>query len=286
MRPPIVLAAGIIFAGLTAMVVYRATQPAPAPLAAAPVAPTTQAVVVAAADLTLGTTLDAASLKTVQWPINALPQGPYASPETVVGRVILSRLSINEPVTSDRLAPVGTRGLLPLVIDPGMRAVTVRVNDVTAINGFIVPGSRVDVLITGSVQVPGEVAGGGTTGQTEVVPVASHRTKTMLSNVTVLAMGRMMEGGDPKTAEQVSTATLLVTPGDAEMLTLAGSEGTLQLVLRNFADNAPIISNGKTSPDLFGMGGGPSALGGRPAPVDQVEVIRGAERLTLSFGQS
>ena len=282
MRPTIVLAGGILFAGITALVVYQASQPAPVPIAVAPSAPTTQPVVVAAVDMSLGTTLDAASLKTVEWPITALPQGPYASPETLVGRVSLTRLAINEPVTSERLAPVGTRGLLPLVIDPGMRATTVRVNDVTAISGFIVPGSRVDVLLTGSVQIAGEVAG-GSNGQTDVAPVSSHRTKTLLSNVTVLAMGRMMEGGDPKTAEQVSTATVLVSPTDAELLTLAGSEGTIQLVLRNFADNSPVTSQGKTSPELFGLGSG--ALG-RTLPTDQVEVIRGAERLTLSFGQS
>jgi pilus assembly protein CpaB len=283
MRPTIVLAAGVIFASLTALMVYNASQPAPAPPVAAAAAPTTQPVVVAAVDMPLGTTLDPASLKTVEWPLTALPQGPYASPETLAGRVTLTRLATNEPVTSDRLAPVGTRGLLPLVIDPGMRAATVRVNDVTAINGFIVPGSRVDVLLTGSVQIAGEVAGGITSGQTDIAPVASHRTRTLLSNVTVLAMGRMMEGGDPKTAEAVTTATVLVSPSDAELLTLASSEGTLQLLLRNFADNAPNFSNGKSTPDLFGLGS--TEPSGRAVPIDHVEVIRGSERLTLTFKQ-
>lgn len=284
MRPTIVLGAGVVFAALTALVVFRVSQPAPAPVAAAPAAPTTQPVVVAAVDMPLGTTVDAKSLKTVEWPISALPAGPYASPETLVGRVTLTRLATNEPVTNDRLAPVGTRGLLPLVIDPGMRALTVRVNDVTSISGFIVPGSRVDVLLTGTLSIPGEVPG-GPAGQTEVAPIASHRTRTLMSNVTVLAMGRVMEGGDPKTAEQVTTSTLLVNPSDAELLTLAASEGSLQLVLRNFSDNAPVTSLGKTSPDLFGIGASTGA-GMAATPTDEVEMIRGGERLTLSFNRS
>lgn len=282
MRPIIVLGGGVVFAALTALLVYQATQPAPPPATAAPIAPTTQPVVVASVDMQLGTTLDAQSLKTVEWPISALPKGAYASPETVVGRVSLTRLSINEPVTNERLAPVGTRGLLPLVIDPGMRAVTVRVNDVTAVSGFIVPGSRVDVLLTGTVTVPSEV-NAGQNGQTEIQPVASHRTRTLLSNVTILAMGRMMEGGDPKTAEAVTTATVLASPEDAELLTLAGNEGTLQLVLRNFSDNTPVVSAGKASGDLFSTSGS-SALK-TATPSDQIELIRGAERLTMAFNR-
>lgn len=282
MRPTIVLVLGLITSTLTALLVYRAVQrpaPPPPPIAAPPPDLHTSPVVVAAHDMPLGTTLDERDLKTIDWPQTALPANAYAGPETLVGRVTIARLVGNEPVTNDKLAPVGTRGLLPLVIEPGMRAVTVKVNEVTAVGGFMVPGSRVDVLVTADVRAPAEVPG-GPNGQTAVQPVAQRHTRTLLQNVTVLALGQVLEyGGDPKPPGSLTTATLLVLPDQGELLALAAAEGQLHLVLRNFADNTMVASGGKTAEDLFDLP--PRAP--RTVPTNQVEMIRGGDRIIQAF---
>src|SRR5207247_42539 len=105
-------------------------------------------VVVASAEVPFGTRLVEDQLKTVDWPASALPPNAFETRDKVAGRVVIARLVANEPVTEEKLAPTGEHGLLSLVIDKGMRAVTVRVNEVAAVGGFIVPGTRVDVLVT------------------------------------------------------------------------------------------------------------------------------------------
>jgi len=277
MRPPIILLFGVIASFLTAFTVYRAVQqPAPVAAVASPVGVTP--VVVAATDLPFGTVLDARHLRAIEWPAGSMPPNAYAAPETLIGRVTMAHMVNNEPVTNDKLAPVGSKGLLPLVIEQGMRAVTVKVNEVTAVGGFIVPGSRVDVLITADVKMPAEVPT-GRNGQSDVQSVSAHRTRTLLQNVTVLALGQVLESNDPKPPGNLSTATLLVTPEQTEMLALAASEGSLQLALRNFADNDQLSSQGKATEDLFGAPVRPT----HDVPTDQVEFIRGAERVVLAF---
>src|SRR5262249_3124415 len=137
MRPTVVLGLGLVASLITAILVYRLVgrAPAPMPQATVPPPPKLNLVVVAASDLALGTTLEERHLKTVACPSTATPQNVYSSPQTLVGRVTLARLIGNEPVTNDKLAPVGTKGLLPLIIELGMRAFTVKVNEVTAVNG-------------------------------------------------------------------------------------------------------------------------------------------------------
>jgi pilus assembly protein CpaB len=289
MRPTVVLGLGLVASLVTAVLVYRMVGRTPAPVqqATVPQPPRLNLVVVAAADLPLGTTLEERHLKAVDWPVGATPKNVYSSPQTLVGRVTLARLIGNEPVTNDKLAPVGTKGLLPLIIEPGMRAFTVKANDVTAVNGFIVPGSRVDLLITGDVSVPAELPG-GIVGQTEIGTTRQRRTRTLLQNVTVLAMGQLLEpSGGMQPPGSVTTATLLVTPAQGELLALAATEGPITLVLRNFADNEIVASTGKSTQDLFGGGGSPStAIAAAPAPPIQanaVELIRGADRMTVTF---
>ena len=283
MRPNVVLVIGLVASAMTALLVYRALQgpgqPA-APRAQAAPAIETRPVVVAARDVPFGSTLEETHLKTVDWPATALPANAFASRETLVGRVTLVRLVQNEPVANDKLAPAGTRGLLPLVIDPGMRAVTVKVNEVAAVGGFIVPGSRIDVLVTADVQSPTELPIGGAAGHTDVRATSQRHTRTLLQNITVLALGQLLEtNGEPKAPAALTTATLLVSPDQGELLALSQLEGTLQLVLRNFEDNAIVYSAGKTVDDLFEV----AAHFPEELPADRVEMIRGAERLVVPF---
>ncbi len=282
MRPTIILGLGLVASLVTAALVYRAVQPSAAPPAAhTQEPPRVNKVVLAANDLPLGTTLEAHHLKAVDWPAGLMPQDAYASPETLIGRVTISRIVTNEPLTNDKLAPIGTRGLMPLVIEPGMRAITVRVNEVAAVGGFIVPGTRVDVLLTTDA-AKGPVDAVEASEKPTARADGQHQTQTLLQNVTVLALGQIMEGNnDAKPPSALTTATLLVTPDNGELLALAASEGALQLVLRNFSDTAIFESQGKKSGDLFAV---TSHVDHASLPQqEEVEVIRGAERLVLRF---
>jgi len=282
MRPATILAVGLVASGTTAGLVYRAVQhrvivktmPAAATSASVPVRP----VVVTANEVAFGTKLGNEQLKLVDWPVSALPPNAFEARDKVTGRVAIARLVPNEPVTEDKLAPAGEHGLLSLVIDHGMRAVTVRVNEVAAVGGFIVPGSRVDVLVTAEVKnqaaaVPGVPAPADANEQ---------HTRTLLQNVSVLALGQVLEAsGQPKPgeAQTLSTATLLVTPDQGELLALGAAQGQLQLVLRNFEDNQIVNSPGKAAHDLFS-----GALShDQVATMNHVEVIRGSQRSDVTF---
>lgn len=283
MRPTIILGLGLVASVVTAALVYRAVQPAAAPpVAQAPEPPRINKVVLAANDLPLGTTLEAHHLKAVDWPAGLTPKDAYASPETLIGRVTISRIVTNEPLTNDKLAPVGTRGLMPLIIDPGMRAVTVRVNEVSGVAGFVVPGSRVDVLLTTDASKGPVEAVEASEKPNDKKEAGQHLTQTLLQNVTVLAIGQVMESNnEAKPPSALTTATVLVTPENAELLTLATSEGTLQLVLRAFSDGNVVASTGKKSDDLFALNA--HAEHTELPQQEEVEMIRGAERLVLRF---
>jgi len=284
MRPNVLLVSGLVASTITALAVYRAVQHVPLPSPSSPAqAPRPNPVVIAAVDLPLGTVIEGRHLRTVDWPSGATPASTFTAPDPIVGRVTIARLIANEPLTNEKLAPAGAKGLLPLVIEPGMRAVTVKVNEVTGVGGFITPGSRVDVLITGGVHVATEVPSGAA-GRTEVEAVPRHRSRTLLQNVTVLALGQVLETNDPKPQANVSTATMLVTPDQAELLALATTQGSLQLVLRSYSDNATVASPGKSDADLFDVPAEPvRGPQGPEAPTTHVELIRGAERVVLNF---
>jgi len=281
MRPVTILVVGIVASGTTALLVYRAVQTrVVVQKAAAPQATDFQVrpVVVTATEVPFGSTLTEEQLKVVDWPANALPDGNFAARENVVGRLTLTRLVTNEPITNGKLAPTGSRGLLPLVIDQGMRAVTVRVNEVAAVGGFIPAGSRVDVLVTAEmkqVQVPA-----GVTGVPDQAAVAGERhSRTLLQDVTVLAVGQLLDAsGQPKPGDPLTTATLLVRPDQGEMLALGAAEGTLQLVLRGFEDHSIVASPGKRAHDLF-----EADTHLAKADTNTVEMILGGQRFTLTF---
>jgi pilus assembly protein CpaB len=252
--------------------------------------------VVAARPLPVGMTVKAADLKVVKVSTAAFPKGAYSKPEDVLDRPVVSNILHDEPILDGRLAPRGSGFGLSPIIPVGMRAVTVRVNDVVSVAGFVLPGMRVDVLITG--QPPGSEA---------------RVTKTVLQNILVLSAGTTIQtdpSGKPVNAPNV---TVLVTPQQAEMLTLAGNEGRIQLVLRNAGDQSVESTSGLSTGTLYGAHArataprqhdefsgqarprpqprpAPVAAAPAPAPapispVDQIVVIRGTDRKVETVSQ-
>jgi pilus assembly protein CpaB len=273
-----------ILIGLAAsMFVYNQIQQA---AVAKPIA--MQQVVVAALPLPLGTRLRPEHLRTVPWPADEPIQGMYARTDQPVNRALLTNVIENEPILEGKLAPIEAGGGLPATIPEGMRAVSVSVNDVVAVAGFVMPGTMVDVLVTGSV---------GSSGDQSI-------TRTILENVRVLAAGQKIEQDREGKPQTVPVITLLVTPEQANVLTMASTEGKIQLALRNTIDTkragpSPIL---RTS--LFGIPRPPAPQPGPqrrarppaapsappaapapppPAPSFVVEVIHGDKRESKTF---
>lgn len=189
--------------------------------------------VVAARALPLGTALTRESVHLRSVPERLFPAGGFSRVEDVVDRPVISGIQPDEPVLEARLAARGSGiGLAPL-IPAGMRAIAVRVNDVVGVAGFVLPGMRVDVLITGRPSnYPGTV------------------TRTALQNIVVLSAGQTIQA-DGKTPISTPVVTLLVTPADAEALTLANNDGHIQLVLRNSTDDAVAVTRGRQWNELY-----------------------------------
>ena len=181
-------------------------------------------VVVARVAIPVGTKLVAEQLMVVQFSKESAPDGAFESPEKLVGRVAVTNLAVRDPVIESRLAPEGTAGGLSAIIPEGYRAMTVKVDDVVGINGFIMPGTLVDVVVVITPTEP-------TAGQ------AGPISKIVLQNIKVLANGQNIDKPEnQRDANSVKAVTLLVLPEQAEKLALATSEGKLQLVMRNSID--------------------------------------------------
>jgi pilus assembly protein CpaB len=192
--------------------------------------------VVAARELPLGSVLTRDSVKLRNIPENLFPTGGFSRVEDVLDRPVISAIQPDEPVVEARVAARGSGlGLAPL-IPPGMRAMAVRVNDVVGVAGFLLPGMRVDVLVTG--RPPGR---------------SESYTRTVLQNITVLSAGQTIETDGKSQAINTPVVTLLVSPGDAETLTLANNEGHVQLVLRNSSDQQVAGTRGRQTLELYGV---------------------------------
>jgi pilus assembly protein CpaB len=174
-------------------------------------------VVVTATDLTFGVKLDRAMLRIVRYPKDAVPEGAYSTMDSVAGQTTKIFLSAREPVTAIKLSSRG--GGLSMLVRPTMRASSLEVNQVSGVSGFVLPGDRVDVLVTVDPRNPNEDA----------------VTRTVLQNTEVLAAGQKTEQQDNKPIT-VQAVTLLVSPDGAETLALALHEGKIHLVLRNPED--------------------------------------------------
>ncbi|HEX8127669.1 MAG TPA: Flp pilus assembly protein CpaB [Pyrinomonadaceae bacterium] len=180
-------------------------------------------VVVAKVDIQPGQKIIAEQLQSVQFPSNAVPDGTFQSSDKLVGRVAVVQIAAREPVTDYKLAPEGSAGGLSAVIPEGYRAMTVKVDDVVGISGFVMPGALVDVVV-----VINPVENNG-----QQNPIS----KIVLQNIKVLANGQNIDRPkNDREPESVKAVTLQVTPEQAEKLALASSEGKLQLVMRNSVD--------------------------------------------------
>ena len=233
---------------------------------------TTQ-IVVAARDLALGTVLAPGDVKTIAWPSVTVPPGYAGSEEQVVGRGLITPVSANEPLMTAKLADKEAGGGLPIVIPEGMRAVSVKVDEVIGVAGFVLPGTRVDVLVTLSDNSEREDAA----------------TRVILQNVRTLASGQTIQknaNGEPQTATVI---TLLVTPEEAEKLTLAATEGAIQLALRNTLDMAEVETDGIQTTTLVRTEAAPqpaarpTARGPRRPSGTSVITYNGAERTVTTF---
>ena len=176
-------------------------------------------VMVAANDLQVGARVEDHDIKVIRIPASDLPPTSPRKKADVVGHGVIIPISRGEFILPNRLAGENAGSGLPALIPPGMRAVSVRVNEVVSVAGFVTPGTRVDVLLTG--------APGGSSDQ---------QTTTVLQNVAVLASGHTLERTSTGEAQNTAVITLLVSPDDAQRLTLASSEGHIQLALRNPLD--------------------------------------------------
>jgi len=190
--------------------------------------PTTK-VVAAATDIKLGTVLTAANLTTTQI-AGTPPKGAILKPEDAIGRGVIANIYQGEPIMDSRLAPAGSGGGLAATIPDGMRACAVRVDEVVGVAGFVTPGMRVDVLASGT--PPGAADQSGT------------QSKTILQNIEVLSAGTDIQKDAEGKPQQVQVVNLLVTPEDAQTLTLASNQLKIQLVLRNPLDTkvVPVAS--------------------------------------------
>ncbi len=199
-------------------------------------------IVVAAHALSPGNTVDTAALKLVAWPRDLMPPGAFTSLEAVTGKVVKNSLSVDQPlVAAALLAPEKTGGVLPLLIPEGMRAMSIAVDDVSDMAGFVLPHSRVDVLVS---VAPGGGANAGPGGVGDL-------TKIVLQNIEVLAAAQNLETGTDQ-SQLAKVVTLLVTPEQAERLAAATRLGTIQLAMRNFADVQQPVTHGVSVAGLVG----------------------------------
>lgn len=225
----VIVACSLVWGMIVALVFYRMASGNRSPVGQ-------KMLIVAAVPLSLGESITAEMVKTVGVPETLFPKGGYSRAEDVVGRPVISSIQPDEPVVESRLAARGSGfGVAPM-IPTGMRAASVRVNDVAGVAGFVLPGMRVDVLVTG--KPPG---------------ADDTYTATVLQNVTVLSAGQAVQA-DGKQSMSVPVVTLLVDPVQAESLTLAANEGHIQLILRNSGDHQVGETHSRQLRDLYAHG--------------------------------
>jgi len=276
-----ILLLAFVIAGVCAFVVYRVVN---GRLSAARPAASNR-VVAAAANIKLGAVITAKDLSTIEI-VGTLPTGAILKPENVIGRGVIADIYQGEPVLESRLAPPGIGGGLAPTIPVGMRALAVKVDDVAGLAGFATPGTRVDVVISGTPP----------TSPTNSAQITAEGTfaETLLQNIQVLSAGPDIVKDPEGKAHPVQVVNLLVTPDQAETLSLASNQTKIQLVLRNPLDQKvdPVVGTAliKLYPELLLL---PQVKAPKvekvvhkqpPAPVFSVEVINGSKRSETKFG--
>jgi pilus assembly protein CpaB len=283
----------VLVSGVASYIVYRLVS---AQMAANAKQQTPQ-LVVASRNIEVGALLKDSDVKIVDWG-GPVPPGSFTKVEEVTGRGVMQPIYQGEPLLDSRIAAKGAGAGLAATIPMGMRAVAVRVNDVVGVAGFVTPGMRVDILIAGN--PPGQPQSTGSL------------SKTLLQNIEVLSSGTNIQKDPEGKPIQVPVVNLLVTPEQAEILSLASNEARIQLVLRNptdkevaktpgtalaylFSDGPKSLPQRATSPDAS-KGGTKRASAPKPVtppppkleppkPVIPVvvEVIHGAQRSNAQF---
>ena len=271
MRVLIVFGLAVTVGGVFALATHNYVQNAQARTVTLPTRP----VVVAAADLDVGAELRRDDIRVIDWPANAVPSSAITNPDDVIGRGLVLPVIQNEPILPMKLASKEAGAGLPPAIPPGLRAVSVRVNEVIGVAGYVLPGTHVDVVAT-------------------VSPTDQHgdmTSKVILTNVQVLAAGTKIDRETDKNKPMpVSVVTLLVNPEESERLTLAASEGKIQLALRNPLDRDTPATRGIRPAALLGVAPiavrtprphAPQAAKAETPPLPEpatVEIIRGDKR--------
>lgn len=236
-----VLLLAFVIAGGCALLVYRVV--GNRMVAAKPMA--TNKVVAASTNLQIGTVISAADLTTVAF-AGTPPKDAILNPKDAIGRGVISAIYQGEPIVDNRLAPKGSGGGLAATIPQGMRACAVRVDEVVGVAGFVTPGMRVDVLVSGN--PPGENPALGTV------------TKTILQNIQVLSAGTDIQKDAEGKPKQVQVVNLLVTPEQAQELSLAANQYKIQLVLRNPLDTKIAEVRSTATGALFANAGDPAPM--------------------------
>jgi len=229
------------------------------PVATAPVA--TGPVVIAKVDLGTASALQESEVEVATWPKEYIPEGAISNPSQITGRVLRYPLTRGEPVFETALLPIGAEAGMVSVISANKRAVSVKVDPVVGVAGFITPGTRVDVLAT-------------------LKASQSPQSRAVLQDIPVLAIDQRLQEAKDGEPELVNVVTLEVTPKQSEQLVYAAHNGQLQLALRGPADHEIVKTAGVNLSDMLGrprvrrVAGGPSA---------RVEVIKGSGRSVRTF---
>src|SRR5436190_3007172 len=233
-RTFIVVAIAVVAATVASYGTYRALSRIPQKAVEMP----TKKAVVAAKQMPLGTLITRDAVKVVDWPAQTPLQGGFSSVDEVVDRGLITSVVENEPINENKLAPKEAGAGLSPTIKPGMRAISVRVNEVIGVAGFVLPGSRVDVMT---------ILGKGSASNDTI-------SRVVVSNVPVLSAGTRYDQDDARTdgkAIRSTVVTLMVTPLDADRIALAQSQGELMLTLRHPLDVEPTDSHGIRLAALF-----------------------------------
>ena len=268
------LLVALVFGLVAARYVY--IQLRNARMAAGKAAVVTGRIVVAAKPLALGERMTTSDLREIPWPDSTRPTGSFGRAEDCLDRALITPVVENELILEDKLAPKEAGGGLSVAIPQGTRAISVRVDDVVAVAGFVVPGTMVDVLVTGNTASGDSI------------------TRTILQDLRVLAVGQKSEADREGKPQTYTVVTLLVNPEEAEKVTMASTEGKIHLALRNTIDTKEVNPPAVSRTSLFA--GAPAAkpeathrvrrdIPPAPKPPEPyvIDVIRGDKKETTSF---
>jgi pilus assembly protein CpaB len=230
-------------------------------------------VVVARQEIPLGAKITAEQLGLAPIPNGSAPEGAFRKVSDVVGRVAITPIGLRETITTMKLAAEGTGGGLPAVIPEGYRAMTVKVDEVVGVSGFVMPGSYVDVV---AVIVPQGQQNGEAQG-----PIS----KIVLQHIKVLAIGAKIDSpADQREPANVKGVTLQVTPQEAEKLVLASNEGKLQLVMRNYRDSETAETQGANKNSLLrGEDVKPEPPPPSEAKAEQAKTVKPVKRVAVDY---